>query len=446
MKTSAVRLNILISAYSCGPDMGSEPGIGWNTVCQAARNHNVWVITRRKNREAIERAMAVEYVPNVQFVYFDYPRWMRFWKKGSRGVHLYFYLWQMGASRVAKRLHGEVQFDVAHHITFGTYSYPSLLSFLNVPFIWGPVGGGESAPFAFWKTLGWKGYLFELVRSLARKRGELDPFARRTARKASVAIATTSETAKRVRGMGAQRIVTQSVAALNEEDLRILQAIPKRENGPFRIFSVGRLLHWKGFHMGLEAFARLAKEVPGGEYWVIGDGPERQRLERLAERLGVTQQVTFFGNLSRVETLRKMAECDAMLFPSLHDSGGWVSVESMAAGRPVVCLDLGGPALQVVPSTGFKIFARNPQQTMQELTQALLTLAKDRNLRDQMAEAGRQRVRDEFNWTHVGQVFESLYQQVAGSRPAEGSLDQVELQKSRANSPGTRNVSLEREA
>jgi glycosyltransferase involved in cell wall biosynthesis len=446
LTTNPKRLKVLISAYSCGPDMGSEPGIGWNTVCQAARHHEVWVITRRKNQEAIERALAAKDLPGVRFVYFDYPRWARFWKKGSRGVHLYFYLWQLGASFAAKKLLREVRFDVAHHITFGTYSYPSFLSLLNVPYIWGPVGGGESAPFAFWKTMGWRGFLFESVRTAARKRGEFDPLTRRTAQKAAVAMATTAETAKRISAMGAGRILTQSVAALNEDDLQVLQRIPTREKEPFRIFSVGRLLHWKGFHLGLEAFAWLAKEHPGSEYWLIGDGPERQQLEGMASRLGVGQAVTFFGNISRSETLRKITECDAMLFPSLHDSGGWASVEAMAAGRPVVCLDLGGPAVQVTQSTGYKIAARDPRQTIKALGEALLSLAKDRILRERMSEACRQRVRDEFNWDHVGQVFESLYQEVSGSRQSEESKSAAEFKQNILNPRSPQNVSLGREA
>ena len=252
---------MLISAYSCGPNKGSEPGIGWNTVCQAARTHDVWVITRSKNRAAIEDSRAEHLLPNVEFHYLDLPRWARFWKKGSRGVHLYFYLWQVAAYFAAKRLGQRVRFDVAHHITFGTYSYPSFLGFLGIPYIWGPVGGGESAPIAFWKSFGWKGFLFEAVRSMGRKRGEWDPLVRRTVQKAAVAIATTEETAMRLRSLGAKKTITHSVAALSQADLRALQQIPTRNSGEIRIFSVGRLLHWKGFHLGIAAFSKFLLEL-----------------------------------------------------------------------------------------------------------------------------------------------------------------------------------------
>src|SRR6266511_405878 len=91
------RLKVLISVYACEPDKGSEPGVGWNWVKQIARFHEVWAITRANNRDPIERELAKQPMPNVRWVYFDLPKWSRFWKKGPRGVHLYYYLWQIGA-------------------------------------------------------------------------------------------------------------------------------------------------------------------------------------------------------------------------------------------------------------------------------------------------------------------------------------------------------------
>ena len=90
-------MKLLISAYACEPGLGSEPGVGWNCVRQAARFHEVWVLTRKNNREPIENALKTVPLENVHFAYFDLPRWARFWKRGTRGLHLYYYLWQIGA-------------------------------------------------------------------------------------------------------------------------------------------------------------------------------------------------------------------------------------------------------------------------------------------------------------------------------------------------------------
>ena len=99
--------------------------------------------------------------------------------------------------------------------------------------------------------------------------------------------------------------------------------------------------------------------------------PRRRSLEVLARRLGVDHKVRFWGHLPRKEALSKLERCHVLVHPSLHDSGGWVCLEAMAAGLPVVCLDLGGPATQVTQETGIKVAARNPRQTVVDLAEAM---------------------------------------------------------------------------
>lgn len=412
-------MKVLVSAYACEPGKGSEPGVGWNWVRQIVGfADEVWVITRANNRPVIEKALKETPLPNVHWVYFDLPRWARFWKKGQRGVHLYYYLWQVGIYFLARRLHRKVKFDLIHHVTFGNYWMPSFLALLPVPFIWGPVGGGESAPKPFYRTFSWRGRMHEYLRSFARWFGEHDPFVRMTARRAALALATTHETAGRVKNLGAFRVEVMSQVALPAEEIHQLAAVPAHTGNPFRLLSLGRLLHWKGFHLGLRAFARFVREFPRSEYWIVGDGPERRNLERLARELGVADRVRFWGALPRAEALKKLAECDVLVHPSLHDSGGWVCAEAMAAGRPVICLDLGGPALQVTEETGFKIPARTPEQAVREMAEAMLRLARDPELRLRMGEAARRLVREEFSWERRGEQIRQVYAAaVAGAAP-----------------------------
>lgn len=408
-------LKVLVSAYACEPGKGSEPGVGWNWVKQIARiAEEVWVITRANNQEVIEQALAKEPLPNVHWVYFDLPRWARFWKKGQRGAHLYYYLWQIAAYRIGRRLHKQVGLDLVHHVTFVNYWLPSFLALLPVPFIWGPVGGGESAPKAFYRTFSWQGRLYESLRGLVRSLMERDSFTRMTARRAALALATTPETAARLKRLGAGKVIVISQVALPGDEMALLGSLPVRDGNPFRLLSLGRLLHWKGFHLGLQAFARFVRDFPRSEHWIVGDGPERRNLERLARDLGVADRVHFWGALPRGEALEKLVECDALVHPSLHDSGGWVCIEAMAAGRPVICLDLGGPALQVTEETGIKVPALSPGQVVMELAGAMKCLAEDPALKQRMGDAGRKRVQEHFSWDRKGDYLAELHNKVAG--------------------------------
>jgi glycosyltransferase involved in cell wall biosynthesis len=402
-------LRVLISAYACEPNKGSEPGVGWNWVRQIARFHKVWVITRANNRDPIEKSLATKPLPNVHWIYFDLPRWARFWKKGERGLHPYYYLWQLGAYFVARKAHREVTFDLVHHVTFVNYWMPSFLVMLPIPFVWGPVGGGESAPRSFWHSFSLRGKLYEIQRDAVRSLAQLDPFVRLTARRAALAFATTRETERRLNVLGCKRVSIFSEAGLRAEEINSLGCLSFRQKNPFRLLTLGRLLHWKGCELGVRAFAQFHSRFPGAQYWIIGGGPERQRLQALAANLGVGTSVRFWGNLPRSQVLEKLSECDVLVHPSLHDSGGWVCLEAMAAARPVICLDLGGPALQVTDETGFKIPAVSPEAAVRDLALAMIRLAEDSALRFRVGQGGPKRVAAYFEWNQKGSFMTNIY-------------------------------------
>ncbi len=401
------RLKVLLSTYACEPGKGSEPGVGWNVARDMGRYHDVWVLTRANNRPGIERALNDLRLPQLNFVYYDLPRWSRWWKRGERGLQLYYYLWQVGTYFVARRLHHRVGFDLIHHVTFGKYWAPSFLALLRVPFVWGPVGGAETAPRVFRTTFGMRGKRYEALRELGRWLFERDPFVILTARRSTVALTKTEETADRVRRLGAKDVRLFLESGLRLSELDHLASLAETNGDQVRFISVGNLLHLKGFHLGLRAFAHA--DIDGAEYWIIGDGPERKRLQDLAHELGIASRVRFWGRLPRSETLHKLGEGHVLVHPSLHDSGGWVCIEAMAAGRPVICLDLGGPSMQVTEQTGVKVRADNPQQTVRDLAEAMQRLAFDATLRKIMGEAGRCRSMDIFSWESKIERLDAIY-------------------------------------
>lgn len=407
-------LRVLMTAYSCAPDTGSEPGIGWNIVRKVAREHSVVAITRANNRAAIEAALRADPAPDLTFVYWDLPRWARWWKRGTRGLQAYYYLWQIGVYLRARSLHRREPFDLAHHVTFGRYWNPSFLPWLGIPFLWGPVGGGESSPPALRRGLGLRGRAYEWLRDLARGIGERDPFVRATARRCALAFSTTEETARRLRALGVGRVVPVSNAALDRAEIRRLATLPDPPPTPFRFVSMGRALHWKGFHLALRAFARA--ELPReAEYWVIGEGPALPGLRALARELGVEHRTRFFGRLTREQTLERLGECHALLHPSLHDSGGWVCIEAMAAGRPVLCLDAGGPSLMVDASCGYAIPPGSVETTIDLFADAMTRLHAAPDLRRAMSRAAVERAERAFTWeARVARILEG-YDAVAGA-------------------------------
>jgi glycosyltransferase involved in cell wall biosynthesis len=401
------RRRVLVSAYACCPGRGSEPGIGWNTARALAAWHDVWLITSRENARQIITELAQRPVAGLRVVFLDWPSWLAWIKRSRVGYEFQHYVWQAAAYVQARRLHRKIGFDLVHHLTIGRYWMPSFMALLPIPFFWGPVGGGESVPRMFWRGLGARGACVELVRECARWIGEWDPFLAVTARRSVLALATSEESRQRVTRLGAREVHIASQVGLSGEELARLGRCRTPPPSPLRFISIGRLLQWKGFHLGLRAFARL--EQSDSEYWIVGTGPAHRTLTALAEDLGIANRVRFFGGLSRDETLACLEQVHALVHPSLHESGGMVCVEAMAAGKPVICLDLGGPSLQVTEDTGFKIAARNDEQAVIELAGAMTRLVASDELRERMGAAGRARAANEFNWAIRGEYLSRLY-------------------------------------
>jgi glycosyltransferase involved in cell wall biosynthesis len=353
MDAASWRVKVLISAYACGPKLGSEPGAGWTWTRAAAERHEVWVMTREKFAAAIAEACRDEPALRVHAVHLDLPSWVQRWKRREGGSHWYYLLWQLQARRVARRLHCTVGFDVAHHLTFAVDWMPVAVANLpGVPFVWGPVGGATGTPISMWGWLGWQG-IFDELRREALTRLARPLLAGRAARRAALVVAQNLDVARKFRR--ARRVVVEPNVAI--APLLELASVgdSRHQDGDDRrraVF-VGRLLPIKGLRLAVAALAR-----PQAASWrldVYGAGPERGPAERLAAGLGVADRITFKGQRPRAEVLRALATADALVAPFIHDQASWAVGEALAVGCPVVCLDRGGSAVLVGPDDGVKV-------------------------------------------------------------------------------------------
>lgn len=350
-------LRILLSAYACEPGKGSEPGVGWNwALALARRGHEVWVLTRRNNQKTIEpecQRLESAIRDRLHFIYYDLPKWASWWKKGGRGVHLYYLLWQWGAYQVAKQAHAEKQFDRVHHVTFVSVRQPSFMGGLGIPFIFGPVAGGEAAPWRLRTGYGWRGWLKDAARDAANALVKFDPLMWRTFAQAERIYVTSEQTRKLVPRRYWPK--TQNKLAISLDRSEQEEVREQRSIHPSRVVYVGHFLYLKGMHLGLAGFSGLLKHYPDARLSMIGNGPDEARWRRLAEQLGVAASIDWMPWVSQAELTDLYRDHDVLLFPSLHDSGGMVVLEAMQHGLPVVCLKLGGPGVMVDETCGIAL-------------------------------------------------------------------------------------------
>lgn len=330
------RPRVLISAYACGPDQGPEATAGWAVARAAAETGDVWILTRERFRDSLTAALAddPELAARVTVVHIDLPARIMRWKRRGWDLYWYYALWQRLAGRTAARLHADVGFDLAHHVTFANDWMPCGIASLDMPVVWGPVGGASRVPVTkLRRWLGARGTVTEVARTVLTALPRA-LWGDTTARRAALVVAQNPDVAHRFRR--ARRVVVEPNAAFAEE----IPAHRGSVTGRTAVFA-GRLLAWKGAALAIETIAQ--PEAEGWRLLILGEGYERRRLQRLASALGVADRIDFRGHLPRDETLDTLARADALLFPSMHDQAGWIVGEASSMGLPVVCLDLGGP-------------------------------------------------------------------------------------------------------
>lgn len=407
-------MKILISAYSCHPYMTSEPRNAWCAINDAlSQGHEVWAVAERSEyeRDTLEY-LAKNPMPGFHPVFFQLPPWVVKTVRGEGMSHsVYYHWWQQKLLGVARDLHRQIGFDLTHHVTFGRYWSPCGVRELGIPFVWGPVGAAETPPPAFVSELPVRERVFESIRDNIRRLAVRSRALRATARAATIGIGVTRESCAAMRALGARRVEQLQQAPLPDADMALLEKIPPPPPGPFRAACIGRLLHWKGFHLAIRAFGMFAKSNPDAELWIVNDGPFRGELERTAARAGVPDRVKFFGQLRYAEVLEKLGQAHVLMHPALHESFGRICLEALAAGRPVVCLDIGGPASQITPETGIAAPITSPEDSVAAMAAALGQLDRDRSRLAAMSANARARVQQNFTILKFNETMRRFYRE-----------------------------------
>src|SRR5262249_42444206 len=161
----------------------------------------------------------------------------------------------------------------------------SFLWRLGIPFVFGPVGGGERAPFRLRRSMTAKGKFKEFARDLINVTSRLDPFLRTCLARADLIFARTRETQSMLpRAVQSKVRLRQEIGGYPAR--RAPDATHARSGRPFRAIFAGRLLEIKGMHLGLRAFGLLTRHYPDSELTIVGSGPGEPLLRDLAKQLG----------------------------------------------------------------------------------------------------------------------------------------------------------------
>jgi glycosyltransferase involved in cell wall biosynthesis len=389
-------MKILVSAFAFAPNVGSEPGVGWRWAIEFSKNHFVTVITD-STREQIVKAAGVSLPDTLRVIYFR-PKILKCIPLNSWTASGLYAFWQFGLFGFAKRLHRKENFDIAIHLTYSVFRHPSFLGLLGVPFIFGPLGGGEDAPWQLKKSIAGREKAKELLRSIANSASRLDPFLWLSLARSSLILTSTPQTRDALPWPFRKRAVVYPNLGT---DL-VADRIPTRREpaAPLRVVFAGRLLGWKGVHFALRATALAESRGVPISLSIVGKGPYEATLRELSRTLKLCPQVNWLGHVSQETLFQLYADSHCFLFPSLHDSGGTVILEAQSYGLPIICLDLGGPATLVSKDSSIVVStaSASEEKVVDSLATALAALWADEDRRQAMSSAAVRHAQS-MNWS-----------------------------------------------
>ena len=404
---------ILITAYAVNPYKGSEDAMGWNMLLQAARYHEVIAVTRKNNGPSIETYIKEhpemnEIFSRLSFLYFDWPQWARWWKKGPLLSMIYYYGWQLTLALWLKSKKPDI--DIVHNLNFHNDWAPSFLWILGKPMVWGHVGHHPKIPREYiLPVYGKRAYLKDRLLWLIKNISwNLDPFLTICKRKAAVIICMNTEAAKRLR-LTKDYIIHPSVASDKETEVNSGSA-PE----VFRVVSMGRFVPLKGFDLTVRSFATFYKTLSPDfrkkvKLTLVGSGPCKALLKKIAEDEGICQGVEFIEWIPKNEVKHVYQSASVFLFPS-HEGAGMVVPEAMSYGLPVICLKNCGPGDMLHPGSSLSVPYSTYNLTTIMLARKIADLFWNNDFRQTEKQLSEQQYNELFRWDVRGEMLQKVYQ------------------------------------
>lgn len=401
-------INILVDAYAVSPNWGSEPGMGWNWICNLARYCNLFIITEGEWQREIETAIGAaiagnmdktvnptgltkEQAVNMHFFYVpvddnpeecDAIRRMC-WNQGTWQFYYYYARWEKKVLDRAKQIIAErkgtkLEINISHKLNMISYREPGYLwKIKDVPFVWGPVGGYGFYPLAFLKEESISAKLKIFVKNaLIWLTFRYQPRVRKAMKAAEFVVSAYRENA-----VETTKVYHKPYLQINETGAHInsLSEPHQSNDSSFRLMWVGKYDHRKQLGIALHTMA-LLKDKSNIQLDVLGSGYEEdvKRYTKMVEDLGLQNTVHLLGKVPNVEIRERMQRADLFFFTSVDDATSTVVPEAIGAGLPVICHALLGFGDIVDENMGRKIPAVNPDESAKCFARVISELEADR--------------------------------------------------------------------
>lgn len=406
-------LNVLVSAYACGPNWGSEIGMGWNWVINLAQYCQLTVITEQGFQSDIQTVLpnlALKFRPRFHFIDIGEKARQRFWNQGDWRFYSDYRRWQWQAYQLAETLIKAEQFDLVHQLNMIGYREPGYLWKLPLPLIWGPIGGHAQMPWAFVPMMSGKSrihYILRNVLNFIQMRTSVR--VKKAMQHANILVAATNNDQLAISTVHRREaILINETGTYPNETHRT--CVLWEKNRPLKLVWCGKFIALKALPIALYAIAQVCHEI-GLELHIVGSGNLDSEWKKLAKKLNIEQICHWHGHCPHEQALEIMKTCDAMLFTSVQEGTPHVILEAIGFGLPVICHDSCGHGEVINQNSGIKIPVVNPGYSINAFAKALIEIGHNPNILDQLSTGAMQRA-EELSWNNKAKIMHDLYQKM----------------------------------
>ncbi|MCL7764548.1 glycosyltransferase [Polaribacter sp. Z014] len=389
-------LKILINAYACSPNMGSEPGMAWNWCLHLAKQCELHIITEGEFRVNIEAVLpTLEQGENMHFYYNPVSEDIRkmCWNQGDWRFYKHYKKWQFKTYQLAEEIVKTNKIDVLHQLNMIGFREPGYLwKITNVPLIWGPVDAKQKFPVAYLDGASLKTKLFvNLKNSITYLQLRFSKRLRLAVKSASVVVSasTNSQTSF-------NRFFGINSPLLNETGCYIQdhKKVDKTNKKNLDLLWVGKL----DFRKQLPIALQTLKEIDNKDILlhIVGGGDDLV-YKSLAKSLGIEKQCKWYGLIKHSEVQQLMQKCDLFFFTSVAEGTPHVVLEAISNNLPVVCFNTCGQGDVINKNVGVKIALSNPKQSAVDFANKIEDLFVNREKLELLATNCKQR-QIELSW------------------------------------------------
>lgn len=400
------KTKIFVSAFSCMPHLGSEPGVGWHWILEMSKYFELWVLVHKEPIDDIEKHVKKHGIDKkIHFIYYDIPGNSLFFKDGKfRWIRIYYMIWTALANRIVRRTMKENGIQIFHNLTFGNAIWPVSKFGQKQFFIWGPIGGVETIPRDYSCYYDTKSRIIEWTRRAMVKSLRWNIGFKCRCKNANLILCKTEAMRMAIPQKYRNKAVLFTDVAVESR-----VAFPQTgnvEKETLQYISVGRLDAWRGFDVLIESFCEALQVFPKMRLSILGEGIDRKRLESIIEKHQLQNSVFLLGNVSIAEYNKIISSCDVVVNSCLKEGAVTVSFDSMRYGKPLICVDSGGFTRYFSDEYAIVLPQQNRSKLIQTMKKAILDLT-DKNLRLSMGELARN-VGNQFTWDFKGEKIYEL--------------------------------------